>query len=316
MNEPSVKVLYIIGKGRSGSTILDHALGQLDGFASTGELWHLWTWGIGQGGRCGCGKPVPECPIWSDVLADLEGAGVDPEQTGRDQDRILSWPRTPSVLSGRLDSSPAMQRYVGAMSQLYRSLATAQGADVVVDSSKWPAHPGVLGFIPNVDPYVLHLVRDPRAVAYSYRRRKTFLDQDDEPTPMPRFSGWHSGLSWAARNAVAEWVRAKVPPDRYRLQHYERLVRSPRDEFAALARFVGQEFDEKPFLDERTIRLSPTHTVAGNPSKFTSGETRFRPDDEWRDELPTSHRIPATLTSLPLLRRYGYPIRLSGGRES
>jgi len=32
------KVLYIAGWGRSGSTILDNVLGQLDGCFSTGEL--------------------------------------------------------------------------------------------------------------------------------------------------------------------------------------------------------------------------------------------------------------------------------------
>lgn len=38
----SVKVLYVIGWGRSGSTILDNVLGQLDGCFSTGELHYFW----------------------------------------------------------------------------------------------------------------------------------------------------------------------------------------------------------------------------------------------------------------------------------
>jgi len=39
--EPTARVLYIAGWGRSGSTILDNVLGQVDGFFSAGELMFL-----------------------------------------------------------------------------------------------------------------------------------------------------------------------------------------------------------------------------------------------------------------------------------
>ena len=71
-------VLYLIAKGRSGSNILAHFLGQLDGYCNTGELHHLWSWGLREGGRCGCGRSVPECELWSKVVANPELEGVDP----------------------------------------------------------------------------------------------------------------------------------------------------------------------------------------------------------------------------------------------
>ena len=43
---PAVRVLYIAGSGRSGSTILDRTLGQVDGFFSAGELCNLWGRGL------------------------------------------------------------------------------------------------------------------------------------------------------------------------------------------------------------------------------------------------------------------------------
>ena len=50
MSGERVKVLYIAGSGRSGSTILDRILGQLDGFFSVGELLVAQP-GIGGGPR-------------------------------------------------------------------------------------------------------------------------------------------------------------------------------------------------------------------------------------------------------------------------
>jgi hypothetical protein len=39
-------VLFVVGSGRSGSTLLDILLGQIPGFFSTGELHSLWWAGI------------------------------------------------------------------------------------------------------------------------------------------------------------------------------------------------------------------------------------------------------------------------------
>ena len=36
-----VKVLYIVGMGRSGSTILANSLGEVDGFFSAGEICYM-----------------------------------------------------------------------------------------------------------------------------------------------------------------------------------------------------------------------------------------------------------------------------------
>ena len=76
----SVKVLYIAGQGRSGSTILGDTLGQVEGFAHVGEF--LEFWGILTAGRvpCGCGVPVVACKMWEDVLKEAYG--------GRDESLI------------------------------------------------------------------------------------------------------------------------------------------------------------------------------------------------------------------------------------
>src|SRR5947208_16533925 len=72
MSSGSVKVLFIMGWTRSGSTILDNVLGELDGFFSTGELHYLWERGLLQNRLCGCGRAVPAGRVWSVVLANLD----------------------------------------------------------------------------------------------------------------------------------------------------------------------------------------------------------------------------------------------------
>src|SRR4051794_12356388 len=70
------KVLYITGWGRSGTTILDNLLGQVDGFVSTGELHYVWKRGLRDNRLCGCGQPLRDCETWQQVFEQGFG-GLD-----------------------------------------------------------------------------------------------------------------------------------------------------------------------------------------------------------------------------------------------
>src|SRR5881396_2114452 len=81
MAEP-VRVLYVMGHGWSGSTILGNLLGELEGFFHAGELRRLWGEALPSGAPCGCGVPIGACPVWSKVLAhplvkSLDRAEID-----------------------------------------------------------------------------------------------------------------------------------------------------------------------------------------------------------------------------------------------
>ena len=54
--------------------------------------------------------------------------------------------------------------------QLYRGIARSTGARLIVDSSKEPHYSWILRQATDLDVRFLHLVRDPRAVAMSWRR--------------------------------------------------------------------------------------------------------------------------------------------------
>src|SRR5204863_2882855 len=211
--EPStdVKVLFLAGKGRSGGTLLASLLGQLPGFFNIGELNRLWDWGLVSNFRCGCGLPVQECPTWHAILeaADesLAGTGIPPLTTARidlAQHEVVRWPRLLRLLRARPSTRSrweALDRYTTASSAVYRAIAHVTGARVVVDSSRLPIEPVALGLVPGVDVRVAQLVRDPRAVVYSWKRSRVLTDREHDEE-MARFSATFSTTSWVARNFV------------------------------------------------------------------------------------------------------------------
>ena len=58
-----MKVLYIVGVGRSGSTLLERMLGAVPGSVNAGELNAIFSRVATQDQRCGCGAAVLLLPL-------------------------------------------------------------------------------------------------------------------------------------------------------------------------------------------------------------------------------------------------------------
>lgn len=308
---PRTKVLFIAGWGRSGSTIMASLLGQLEGFFSAGEVRYLWDRGLLRNRTCGCGRPFRECPAWSRVVANLAGkpAGeLEAIVALRDQLKTRHCLPTPdrratAVLHARLTA------YAEHMGDVYAGLRAALAPRVVIDSSKFPIHGLVLDRVPDLDLYVLHLVRDPRAVAHSWKRKRIYEQRPSGEAPqyMRRYQAVHSTLHWMLTNLVTERLwRDRRAAGRYMRLRYEDFVRFPRESVIAIQDMLGETAPVDFFTAPDEVRLAPTHALAGNPSRFETGAVRIIGDEEWRRALPPGERAALSALSAPLLLRYGY----------
>lgn len=316
-----IKVLYIAGSGRSGSTILGRILGQIEHFFSVGELRYIWDRGLIENRLCGCGKNFRECPVWQQIMLRAFGGSdnVDAEEFlglrergPRLRDVVLA-PSRKSVQAKVAQTG----EYKGALEKLYRAARSVNGSRVIVDTSKSPAHGQVLQDVPNIDLYVLHLVRDPRAVAYSwaYKRKPKMASWDPNDLMTPHGLA-ESSLIWLGGNFTIErfWGRR---PERYMLLRYEDFVQSPLASVKSVLGFLDEDA-ELPFVDERGVSLSASHTFSGNPDRFQSGTIEIEPDERWKTEMGGGRQASVSAVTWPGLLRYGYPLRPQriGGRDA
>jgi hypothetical protein len=287
-----MKVLYVASVPHSGSTLLANALGELDGFFSAGEL-HFLPHVLELGRSCGCGEPFSACPVWSQVLA--EAAPLRPD------DRWLLARTLPLLAAGRAPGAGggAIERYLDSLGALYPGVGRATGCRVLVDSSKSPSYAYLLSRVPGVELYVVHLVRDARATAFSWRRKRNRLS-----TSPALF-----GAIWAWWNAVLPVVARRATA--YRLQRYEDFVRDPDAALRGLAAFVGERVSATPIVDGRTLRLGVNHTAAGNDNRFRVADVPLRLDDEWRARTDARSTAATLLAAWPLQLRYGYGLTTS-----
>ena len=83
-----LKVIYISGEGRSGSTLLDRIFGTLEGVSSFNEIYELWEHGYIDNGKCSCGQDIKECSFWAEVSKDVINKYGDPQQILKLQDEV------------------------------------------------------------------------------------------------------------------------------------------------------------------------------------------------------------------------------------
>lgn len=304
-----INILYIAGAGRSGSTLLERILGQLDGSVAVGELRHLWREDPA-GQRCGCGELLDQCEFWRAILARAniraDAAGFSAmRQQQREVDRIRFVPRMLNpALAGR-DYKLRHSDYTGLLRDMYLAIHEMTGAKVIVDSSKDISTLYLLSKLADVRIRVLHMIRDSRAVAYSWTREKERLYVVDRVTYMPRYSPLRSAGDWLYRNILTEIARGHVAG--YRRLLYEQLVVDPLETVQGVAEFMDLPQADLGFITNSELQFTKfSHTIAGNPMRFETGAVQLRFDSAWQKELGQSDRTAVTALTWPLLRRYGY----------
>ena len=260
------KVTYILGAGRSGSTVLERLLASAPGVVAVGEVATLWRRPLA-GLTCSCGAPAPDCGFWSDVrtrarlteaaLADLARM----EQTTLRHSVMIG----DALCGARWTDRPEARRFISMQGDLFGAIAEASGASRIIDSSK--AGPRAWALSDMIGVSILHLRRNPGDVAASWRRVK------HDPSlggPMRRPSFPAIAREWLAAEISARRLSAIRPVLRL---DYEMLTTAPETALRRLGpiangvRLTGRRFTPDPDY----------HSLNGNPDRFHRDDITLKP---------------------------------------
>lgn len=297
-----VRVIYIAGMPRSGSTILGRLLGELPGAVHVGELGLFTTPQFLAVAGCECRQSVAECGFWQAVFkcaGGFDAAELDALQKTRSRYRLRTLPRL--LLPKTPEQTRRLREYLSALGRLYAAVRDVSGAKVIVDGSKDPIYGLLLSLVPSVDLQVVHLVRDSRAVAFSHQRVKKYSPHRADSGHLPRSAPWLTALAWSATTLLLGAARSPRPL----LLRYEDFVADPAAAVQRLWERTGEPLPPLEFLSQPVLHLHQGHTVAGNPDRYQS-EVKIKPDVEWQAKMPAVARRVVTALTWPLLLRLGY----------
>ncbi len=292
-------VLYILGWCRSGSTIIGNILNEIDGFFHLGELHFLWKnyLGLGTNSKCGCGELLADCEVWSKVIQNISEE-ADSQAMARKMVSVQQKLRTRQTL--KLLYSPMLSKtasdYVNLFKRVYKQIHHLTNSHVIIDGGKFPFEAALLSKNKNLNVKYLHIVRDPRAVAFSWSKRKDYIY---------RLSAMQSTGYWIGFNLCSHAV-CKSNKENSLFIKYEDFITSPKYVIDQILDLVQEGTAKNPLLDNK-IMMTQNHTVTGNPDRFIQGEVTIRSsDNSWQKDLSGYEKKISTCLGWPLMKLYNY----------
>jgi hypothetical protein len=227
-------VLYVMGAGRSGSTILGVTLGNCENVFYAGEL-DAWLTRSGEPQLDGDER----VRFWDVVREHVPGAV---ELYGREPERAID--RSMSLL--RVNKWRVRRRlrapYKRVAENLYLAISSAAGTQCIVDTSHYPLRAHELQSLTGIDLYLLYLARDPRSVVASFNR--TDVAQYSKSTLTTNVYLWLTNL-------LSVLVFLRHPRERRLFVRYEDFVRDPA---AIIERILARAGLSAPAPDFSSLR--------------------------------------------------------------
>jgi Sulfotransferase family len=204
------KVLYVMGAGRSGSTILGITLGNCTDIFYAGEL-DKW---LRRSGTPPLGGEERQ-RFWRTVREEID---VSPTLLGK-KARSLEQSSAPFRLHSRRGQRSLREPYRRFSQELYRVIARTAGVTHIVDTSHFPRRARELQRLDGIDLYLLFVVRDPQSVVASWNR-------DD--VVEPRFDVSTTNAYLWLTYLLSLFVFLRHPRERRLLVRHESFLEDPQ----------------------------------------------------------------------------------------
>ena len=308
-----INLIYVASIGHSGSTLLESILGAHSQITTCGEI-HIWPHEIASNGvmPCGCGDSVPDCSFWNQMKQQ-----VNPIEQLHPKIHFFREQHNAghTVRLGRLsdfsskevstETAELIATYGQNNYEVFASFLSAMGEsnnqkfNWIVDASKdpyrllWLVRSGLFNL------KILHVVKNPRAFAYSMLKR---LPKNKQSLYNRFYETLRQSGKWSIENHLIHLIaKNHLDSSDYLLVKYEQLAEDPHSTFEKVCETIGCEFE--PAAVEN-FRCGSAHTIAGNPMRYQSRGIFL--DEKWKNLLPKFDRKVAEIATFANRSQYGY----------
>ena len=281
MNEASnekLKVIYLMGSGRSGSTLMNIIFGNHPEVVAPGELNNVnrlkqkkFT--------CSCEARVEDCDYWKAVMEDWVIKSSESRISSYLQKMpLIEKAKSPFAWLKLMLNYPGQSKYfkdyLDSTYDFLKSIQTKSNKSVIVDISKNPLRAYAFMQHPNIDLRLIHLVRDARGVSWSLNK---FVKVEVKQQKVSR-----TALFWVVVNRLSNFVRKKAKHSG--LIRYEDFVQNPEETTREICEIC--DIDPQPIIDiiKGDVALEDSHIMAGNKLRRQKSIT-LKLDTAWRDNL-------------------------------
>jgi hypothetical protein len=284
--QPTPAIICVLGTARSGSTLLQRMVELNSNAIGLGEISRVQEL-LERDSRCACGERLAACTFWASALDDLRQTAplvtwskASWPERGRPLRGVLAAMTGTSLLASRTERHSAR-----ALDAALAKLAKQAGTSLFIDTSKDPSE--FLRLTLSTSHWVVpvHLIRDPRAVAWSgFRRTGT------DPLVMARH--------WARLNRAIAWLRQFTSRYSWQTVRYEDLCADPESIRDRLLAAAGGKASSGP--------SEVNHSLGGSSGFSLEGSHAIVLDERWKAEMPEALQRRVMLMIGRTARQFGY----------
>lgn len=254
-------IYYIAGAGRSGSTLLDIALGNFENTHSLGELIFFVKNGIIDDEYCSCGKRVSNCDFWSGVI-DLWNSErtlsiKDYYHIQRELTRNI---KTLSNIYFFYFPKKRHKQFYKDQVALYKILFKKTEKNILIDSSKNAQNILILRKLP-FQLKVLHLKRKFSGVLNSSKKEMKKNPEIGLETDLVPMNFYYVLSIWIVDNFLSFLYSRGLA---YKLIKYENLTEQPLETI----KYIKDLSQKEQQLFRNRGPLKAHHLVAGNKMRM------------------------------------------------
>jgi len=263
--QPKIKLIFITGVGRNGSTLLGRVMGEHDNCVNVGEaLSYMLNSRLKARHEIkdtGTGVTIAESPFWRAVFED---AGFDVINSSGKIDALINEAGKTKLKALIAANDAEIVEIKNKIKTFLKSISKISGAQFIIDTSKQPNIPLFLLNDDEVDVAVIHLVRDAASVVASRGSNKQYLKKVNFLRMIGR---------WIVKNKNATGLKKYF---KYILVNYEAFCTNPYNFMKVIADFIGLHPFLLDELKEKKITFHPQNIIAGNPDKYTIGSVPIK----------------------------------------
>ena len=260
------QVIYIMGSGRSGSTVLEILLANNPQIAGVGEVTHIFRDGFIDNVDCSCGHQMASCSLWSAVARHCNWGSKDFENLAR-LFHYVSWHSRFPILAAGLMPMDVMIQYKSVNACLFSAASFSTEASLIVDSSKYAGRALALVKLFPDDVRVICLTRSPASLVSAFNKTDA-----GEQKPKSLLAVFLYYIYTLACFRVVAWKLGS----RLLKITYEDIMTRPVETLEKIGRWSGQDLGQVISAVRNARLLEVGHIVTGNRLR-KQGKIQFTP---------------------------------------
>ena len=259
----NIKIVWIASAGRSGSTILERTIGEINGISAVGEygvpIFNLYS----DKTKCSCGKRFNSCLIWSKIIQELNLSKFEKKKYVLKNFFSKRKEFLHILLTPKSNMSVEFKWYLSIEKRRLFLMQKYFKSKILIDSTVNPFFYGYyLSLIDGVDLSIIHLKRDLIKYVKSKVKNKYFPNSNKVWSTKEH---WLLVIfSWIRKNFIIWFFYRVLRKDKYLKIRFNNFCDNPNKVLNEICNFIEIKFKNNIVGKNGYIKFSDSHMVWGN----------------------------------------------------